>query len=360
VRLNAADPAKAAESLQKLLTQLESDRLLAPERRTQLTRVVKDQLRVAQAGPIAPTDDKTPPLSAEAGKRAEEAARVKAGLETAIQLRKSGKSAEANQKLADLSKLFPDNAAVQFLNGSNQVIERLDETKSIQQDKDRGAAAALNSVDRSAVPPKGDIEFPKDFKEKTAKRQADTAPTAAELKVLQSLNSSVNARFNNSRLEDVMDSLSTITGLTIVIDKSALDDLQITYDTPVTFAVRQPVAARTALRAILRGLGLTYVVREGTLFVTTPLRARDLMVTKAYYLGDLVKPLGNPFAPVGDPWLEALNVATLIEMIVTSIDPDSWDVSSGAGTIQYYAPKMAILVRQSAEVHTMIRGSMPK
>jgi len=157
-----------------------------------------------------------------------------------------------------------------------------------------------------------------------------------------------------------MDSLSTIMGLTIVIDKAALDDLQITYDTPVTFSVRQPVAARTALRAILRGLGLTYVVREGTVFVTTPLRARDLLVTKAYYLGDLVKPVGGPFTPVGDPLSEALNVATIINMIVTSIDPDSWDVRGGPGTIRYYAPKMAILVRQSAEVHTMIRGSMPK
>src|SRR5206468_3370731 len=147
--------------------------------------------------------------------------------------------------------------------------------KSIQQDKDRGAAAALNNVDRTAVMPKGDIEFPKDFKDKTAQRKADTAPTAAELKVLQALNSAVNARFKDSRLEDAMDSLSTVMGLTIVIDKASLDDLQITYDTPVTFAVRQPVAARTALRAILRGLGLTYVVREGTVFVTNPARARE-------------------------------------------------------------------------------------
>jgi hypothetical protein len=61
---------------------------------------------------------------------------------------------------------------------------------------------------------------------------------------------------------------------------------------------------------------------------------------------------------VGDPLLEALNVASLIEMIVTSIDPESWDVRGGPGSVRYYAPKMGIIVKQSAEVHTMIRGGL--
>jgi len=357
-RLTATDPPKAADRLQKLQTQLESDRVLSPDRRAQLTRVVKDQLRVAQAGPMTPTDDKPLPLSPEAATKAEEFARVKADLEAAVALRKAGKGAEAGQKLAELSKQFPDNVAVQVLTGINQVSERRDEAKAIQQDKDRGISSTLNNVDRTAVMPRGDIEFPKDWKEKTAQRKADTAPTAAELKVLQALNSPVNARFNNSRIEDALDSLSTVMGLTIILDKASLDDLQITYDTPVTFAVRQPVAARTALRAILRGLGLTFVVREGTVFVTTPARAQEFLVTKAYYLGDLIKPIGNPFAPVGDPLLEALNVASLIQMIVTSIDPESWDVRGGPGSVRYYAPKMGIIVKQSAEVHTMIRGGL--
>src|SRR5205823_12240898 len=127
--------------------------------------------------------------------------------------------------------------------------------------------------------------------------KADTAPTAEELKLLKALETPVNAQFKNSRLEDVVDYLSTLTGLPIILDKAALDELNLNYNSPVTFVVTRPVAARSALRGALRTLGLTYVVREGTVYATTPARARDYLVTKSYYLGDLVAPVGDPFFP---------------------------------------------------------------
>jgi hypothetical protein len=133
----------------------------------------------------------------------------------------------------------------------------------------------------------------------------------------------------------------------------------LTYKSPVTFVLKRPVAARTALRGALRNLGLTYVVREGTVFVTSPTRAREYLVTKSYYLGDLVVPIGNPFFPVGDPLQEALNVQSLLDMIM-SIDPESWDIRGGPGTVRYYAPKHGIIVRQSAEVHVALKSSLYK
>jgi hypothetical protein len=355
VRQAGTDPAKAIDKFQKLLAKLETDQVLPADRRDQLTRVVKDRLRVTQAAPEPAPEPKPVLLPPEAARLVQEAAKVKAGLREAVALSKQGKAAEANQRLAELTQQFPDNIAVQFLTAANQVADRRDEARAVRRDKEQGVTATLNGVDRSAVMPRGDIEFPKDFKEKTAKRQADTAPTAAELKLLRALETPVDARFKDSRLEDVMDTLSTLTGLPIVLDKAALDELGLTYSSPVTLVVKRPVAARTALRGILRSVGLTYVVREGTVFVTTPERARELLVTKAYYLGDLVVPIGFP-----DPIQEAFNVAATLEMIVTTIDPDSWAQRGGPGTIQYYPPKRAIIVRQSAEVHVMIKGSMPK
>ncbi len=94
------------------------------------------------------------------------------------------------------------------------------------------------------------------------------------------------------------------------------------------------------------------------MFVTTPARAREYLVTKTYYLGDLVTPVGNPFFPVGNPLEEAFNVQMLIDTIVTSIDPDSWDVRGGPGTIRYYAPTKSLIVRQSAEVHVSLKASL--
>jgi hypothetical protein len=351
VRLAATDPARAAEQFQGLLTRLEADRALPADRRDQLLRIVKDRLRVTHSGP-EPAPEPTPvPLPPEA----EETAKVKAGLREAVALNRQGKAVEANRRVAELAKQFPENPALQFVTGADRVAERRDDARAVRRDQEQSTTAALNGIDRAAVIPRTDVEYPKDFKEKIARRQADTAPTAAELKLLKALQTPVDATYKDSRLEDAVDTLSTLTGLPIVLDQSALDDLQLTYSSPVTFVVKRPVAARTALRGILRTVGLTYVVREGTVFATTPERAREYLVTKTYYLGDLVVPIGFP-----DPFQEAFNVAATLDLIVATIDPDSWEQRGGPGVIRYYAPKRALIVRQSAEVHVMLKGSLPK
>ncbi|HEY1380768.1 MAG TPA: hypothetical protein VGF55_28460 [Gemmataceae bacterium] len=359
-RLADTDRPKALDRLQKLLATLEADRLLPPDRRDALTRVIRDRIRVVEAAPAPTPEPKLPPLPPEAVKRAEEFARLKAGLREAVALRKEGKTAEANVKATELARLYPDSPAAQVLTDIGQTTASRDESRSVRKDKEQGNLAGLNGVDRSGVMPKSDVEFAKDHRERTAKRKADTAPTAAELKLLQALDTPVKAEFQNSRLEDVMDYLSTMMNLTVVLDKAALDELNLTYNSPVTFVVKKPVAARSALRGVLRSLGLTYVVRDGTVFVTTPTKAREYMVTKSYYLGDLVSPIGNPFFPVGDPLQEAFNVQSLIDLIVTTIDPDSWDLRGGPGTIRYYPPTKSLIVRQSAEVHVSLKASLSK
>jgi hypothetical protein len=321
---------------------------------------VKDRIRVAQAAPEPTPTPKAVPVPAEAAKRSEELTKVRTALHDAVALRKQGKTAEANARAAELAKQYPDSVAVQVLNTMGEVTAKREDTQATRKAKEDSAAAALNGVDRAAVMPKDDLEYAKDFKERTAKRRADTAPTAAELKVLKSLETAVKAQFQESRLEDVTDYISTIIGLPIVLDKAALDDQNLTYNSPVTFVVKQPIAARTALRGVLRSVGLTYVVRDGTMIVTTPARAREYLVQKTYYLGDLVTPIGSPFFPVGDALQQAFNVQSMLEMIVTSIDPDSWDFRGGPGTVRYYAPTRSLVVRQSQEVHAGIKASLYK
>jgi hypothetical protein len=102
-------------------------------------------------------------------------------------------------------------------------------------------------------------------------------------------------------------------------------------------------------------MGLTYVVHEGVVFVTTPEKAKAYLVTKTYYVGDLVKPIG--FFELGS---EELNVVMLIDMIVQMVDPESWETRGGPGIIRYYPPTRSIIVRQSAEIHTMVKSSIYK
>jgi len=352
-RLASTDPAKATEKLRVVQQKLDADRALPADRREQLNRIIADRLRVVATGPITEEQIPIAPRNLDAEQKTAELARLRSGLEDADALRKSGQVEAANQRFAELLKNFSHDVVAKTEIIGQQTIARKAEFDAIRQDKERGALAALNSVDRAGVMPRSDVEFPKDWKEKIARRKSDTAPTAEELRILRALETTTDARFKESRLEDTVDYLSTLIGLPIIIDKAALDDLKLTYDTPVNFAVKKPVAARTALRAILRGLGLTYVVREGAVFVTTVERARAYLVTKTYSVADLVTPLG-----FFDPNDEALNVTMLIDTIVHMIDPQSWDFGGGPGMIRYYPPTRSIIVRQSAEIQTMIRGSL--
>jgi hypothetical protein len=50
----------------------------------------------------------------------------------------------------------------------------------------------------------------------------------------------------------------------------------------------------------------------------------------------------------------------LLDMIVSTVDPESWEVRGGPGTIRYVPAKQAIVVRQSAEVHVSLKASLYK
>jgi hypothetical protein len=354
-RLASNDAAKATEKLKAVQTRLENERALPAERREQLKRIVVDRLRVVAAGPATEEQIPVAPRNLDAEQKSADLARLRSGLEDADALRKSGQTEAANQRFAELLKSFSHDLVAKTEIIGQQTVARKAEADAIRQDKERGTLSTLNSVDRAGVMPRGDVEFPKDWKEKIAKRKADTAPTAEELRILRALETTTDARFKDSRLEDTVDYLSTLIGLPIILDKAALDELRLTYDTPVNFAVKKPLSARAAMRAIFRGLGLTYVVRDGVVFVTTVERAKAHLVTKTYFVGDLIMPIG--FLDFNS---EALNVTMLIDMIVHMIDPESWEFRGGPGMIRYYAPTRSIIVRQSAEIQTMMKQSLYK
>ena len=48
------------------------------------------------------------------------------------------------------------------------------------------------------------------------------------------------------------------------------------------------IAMRTALRKVLADQGLSYVIKDEVIYVTTAAKAREMMSTRVYYVGDLV------------------------------------------------------------------------
>ncbi len=115
------------------------------------------------------------------------------------------------------------------------------------------------------------------------------------------------------------------------------------------------------------------MIKDQSLQVTSNVRAKEMMIVRTYYLGDLLGqgalgfsfPLGNPgnsFGfPVGSPNngpLVAQQAAQIMESIQETIEPGSWQKNGGSGTITFSAPLAALIIRQSAEVHAMISGGL--
>ncbi|MFP6670749.1 MAG: hypothetical protein VB857_04970, partial [Pirellulaceae bacterium] len=48
----------------------------------------------------------------------------------------------------------------------------------------------------------------------------------------------------------------------------------------------------------------------------------------------------------------------LVELIQRTIAPGFWDVNGGPGTIVYYAPLRALVVRATGEIHGNLRGAL--
>jgi hypothetical protein len=331
--------------------------------------VLTDRIRIAETAAADVKDDapKARPQFAEGAnakpQAAAEAGDVKAGIAAVAALNKQGKQADAQRAARELLAKHPDDVAVNILNGVSTTAASLKEIDAVRVEKERGGLYAMRDIDRSAAPPTGDITFPKDWKEKSERRLKTYGLTADEKAMLKTLSDPIQFEFKNTRFQDVMDYLSTRMNRTIMLDKNALDEGQITYDTPVTCSLKTPVATRTALRYILNNLNLTYVTREGVIQITNSSRAKDQMVTKSYYVGDLVAGTGTfggavQFGVAVDQAQLAQNVQAIIEMLVQSTDPQSWQGRGGLGNIGYNIPTQSLIIRQSAEVHSLIRGSL--
>jgi hypothetical protein len=122
------------------------------------------------------------------------------------------------------------------------------------------------------------------------------------------------------------------------------------------------LSARTVLRQILGAQGLTFVVKDEAIQVVTVERARDMLVTRVYYLGDIIQGVG-PFGgaltwgPLLDFQQTQANAKLIVDSITSSIDPLSWK-PNGPGTVTFHFPSMSLIVRASSEVHATLGSKL--
>jgi hypothetical protein len=346
-------PDLAADLLKGAIAKLEGDTLLKTETRDSLMRSLKLTLR--DIGDVAP---KTPSTTipndirrAETDRRNAEDEKVRRTMAEIARLRSSGQVLEASRMADDLARTNPSATAAQIVRQMNTRTEDLAKSREY---RDRSAVATLSvfrEIEKSGIAIEGDIEFPRDWAERSMRRAKLTEQpmTKEERAIIRALNTVTELNFKEITFQDFIDQMEKQMGVSIVVSKLAMDEANIDYTTPLR--VRGRAATRTLLRKALSDVGLTFVVKDNTLQVTTPARARALLTTRSYYLGDLAGVVDLRWGLAASQAIMAQNLISLVNTVVTTIDPESWQANGGAGTIFFNPATMTLIVRQSAEVH---------
>ena len=117
----------------------------------------------------------------------------------------------------------------------------------------------------------------------------------------------------------------------------------------VTFSAKE-IPLRTALNKILSDLGLTYVIGDDVLLITTPDKAGSILQTRLYDVRDLVLRDADPLGPA--------DFDSLVEAIRTSVNPQSWERNGGPCSIAPYASNglCTLIVVQTFDGQEQIDG----
>jgi len=231
------------------------------------------------------------------------------------------------------------------------------DARGLRDEQARRYIGVMTDIDRANLPPLGDYELPADWAERSKRRIASANPMSErERAILKTLNKTLSVEFKGDKFEDVINYLQKATDQPIIVDRAAMQEANVTYD-GTTVNLKMTSTTRSVLKKMLAEVGLTYVIKDETIYVTTPARAKDLMTIRTYYVGDLIS--GDPrFGLVGSRLQMNQQVNQLLVLIQQTVDPDSWEYRNGPGAITFDPVTMTFVVRQSAEVHYMLGVGM--
>lgn len=174
----------------------------------------------------------------------------------------------------------------------------------------------------------------------------------AHAAILNRLQKKVSISFQNTPLAGALEEISDLCGINIVIDRKVLEEEGIKVDRPLTMKM-QAATLSAALKVLVEQVGLSFVVKDEVVLVTTPARARGKLMQKVYPVKDLIEATtkrSRKEAQANAPSADQL----LIMCITNTLAPQSWSVMGGSGAIEYFAGSHALVVNQTVDVHEQI------
>lgn len=171
-------------------------------------------------------------------------------------------------------------------------------------------------------------------------KEAASQPAAVspEESIRRALKSSADVDWVELPLEECLQFLATAKKLPIWIDRTTIADEGVQLDTPVT--LRLPGATLQSVLNLLLGPNqLTEVIRNEVLVITTAVAAGENLETRIH-----------PVSKAN----EGKESSALIDVLVSTIEPETWDAVGGPGSIREM--RGALIVRQNQAVHQQIEA----
>ena len=154
-----------------------------------------------------------------------------------------------------------------------------------------------------------------------------------EMRIMAALDQQTEIEFTDTPLTDAMEFLAKVHSITIVLDEEALREEGISPDEPLN-RVLTGISLRSALKILLSEYGMTHIIKDEVMQITTKFVADATMETRVYDVRSLTA--------IG---LESERVADVIE---TTIAVETWHRSATA--IQFSTDGKTVSLMNGDEV----------
>lgn len=307
------NPDGAEQNLKSLAELLNVAPSLAAETRSQLLSQVQNAMRAArrQSGVVKEKIAREREREAQAREQERvlrdldlKTQRLKQVMDRFDSLMEEGQFQDADDLVRpEVEKLATGTIIAASVNAAGQ-LQRYDaELDQIRALRHRNFLAALHQVELALIPfpDEPPIVYPSAEKWEEISRSpwrsfrssaVDIAGKGKtkEQRIMDALDTDVDLEYAETPLHEVISDLKDRFGIPIVLSTKKLEEAAISLETPVTVSLKQ-ISLRAGLRNMLGELGLTYLIKDEVMQITTPEDAGSQLITKVYRVGDLVVPI---------------------------------------------------------------------
>ena len=196
----------------------------------------------------------------------------------------------------------PDEPVTHLLLTTTQLHANLRIAQQIEEDKREGFVKALREVDVASIPfdfSQSPVQYGPNWRSMMGRRiGSDEAINSrrpeSEREICRQLEMPVSLNFDRPQeLGYVLQLLSGQTGVEIFVDHTALHEVDVTTETPVSIQLMKEIKLKSVLNLVLNQLGLTYIVKNEMLNITSISKAKGEYYSYTYYVGDLIMGIPN-------------------------------------------------------------------